>query len=152
MAPVICCCSTLSQFSVESRYYSRVCCCGGWWSVCLAGGCLAAHCLLATLPFALSSGTAYFPWRRQPAEPYSFWHGSRSLWLPFWRCCTASLASPTLAERRALVTFLSGRTGQIRGRDRLSLWLIWGSRGLRPHTRAHGRRWQDDGGRAGEDH
>ena len=26
MAPVICCCSTLSQFSVESRYYSRVCC------------------------------------------------------------------------------------------------------------------------------
>src|SRR5262249_51481571 len=91
MAPVICCCSTLSQFSVESRYYSRVCCCGGWWSVCLAGGCLAAHCLLATLPFALSSATHYFPWRRQPAESYSFWHGSRSLWLPFWRCCTASL-------------------------------------------------------------
>ena len=25
------------------------------------------------------------------AESYSFWHGSRSLWLPFWRCCTASL-------------------------------------------------------------
>jgi len=25
MAPVISCCSTLSQFSVESRYYSRVC-------------------------------------------------------------------------------------------------------------------------------
>jgi len=58
---------------------------------CLAGGCLAAHCLLATLPFALSSATHYFPWRRRPAESYSFWRGSRSLWLPFWRCCTASL-------------------------------------------------------------
>src|SRR6516165_4892042 len=34
--------------------------------------------------------TAYFPWRRQPAESYSFWHGSRSPWLPFWRCCAAS--------------------------------------------------------------
>src|SRR5215471_484120 len=91
MAQVICFCSTLSQFSVESRCYSRVCSLGRWCSVCLAGGCLAARCLLATSPFALSSATAYFPWQRQPAESYSFWHGSRSLWLPFWRWCAANL-------------------------------------------------------------
>src|SRR5215475_4560637 len=54
-------------------------------------GWVLGSALFTTLPFALSSTTAYFPWRRQPAESYSFWHGSRSPWLPFWRCCTASL-------------------------------------------------------------
>ena len=50
--------------------------------------------MAATIGFYLSGviafaiifvGYHYFPWRRQPAESYSFWHGSRSLWLPFWR-------------------------------------------------------------------
>src|SRR6516162_5688487 len=58
----------------------------------LSGWVLGSALFAGDIALRASSATHYFPWRRQPAESYSFWHGSRSLWLPFWRCCTACLA------------------------------------------------------------
>jgi len=57
----------------------------------LSGWVLGSALFAGDIALRAFVGYRYFPWRRQPAESYSFWHGSRSLWLPFWRCCTASL-------------------------------------------------------------
>ena len=55
----------------------------------LSGWVLGSALFAGDIALRASSATHYFPWRRQPAESYSFWHGSRSPWLPFGRCCAA---------------------------------------------------------------
>ena len=57
----------------------------------LSGWVLGSALFAGDIALRAFVGYPLLPWRRQPAESYSFWHGSRSLWLPFWRCCTASL-------------------------------------------------------------
>jgi len=47
MAPVICCCSTLSQFSVESRYYSSA----------LFAGDIALRAFVGYPPFPMAAPT-----------------------------------------------------------------------------------------------
>jgi hypothetical protein len=65
----------------------------------LPGRLSALSTLLSDTHMTLTPSSRCRSWRRQPAESYSFWHGSRSLWLPCWRCCTASLVGQMTGSR-----------------------------------------------------